>query len=206
MSEMNPYYAHDSEVGPVFDVAHFSPRKAVFTAFIAFGAAGFVSVVAAYAWNPSWIIHDPPEVIADAVHETKNLMRQHPQGVKIGVAVAALLTFVFAAAGLSCIADAIKADYYIRVGEGGLSLRLPDRFFGAFERDVAWPDVDKLTVVQEKYLGAMSQSAGNIGGELRLRTHDGVNRDLRLDHFREDAWLIYNRIQEATRMHPAVFA
>ena len=190
----------------MFDVAHYSPHKAVFTACIAFGAAGLVAVVAAYAWNPNWIIRDPPEVIADAVHETKNLMRLHPQGVKIGVGVAALLAFVFAAAGMSCVADAVKANYYIRVGEGGLSLRLPDRFFGAFERDVAWPDVAKLTVVQEKYLGAMSQSAGNIGGELRLRTRDGVNRDLRLDHFREDAWLIYNRIQEATRTQPAMLA
>jgi hypothetical protein len=206
MATMNSYYAHETEVGPVFDVAHFAPHKAIFTGLIALGAAGLIGVVATYMWDPSWLISHPPKYIADAVRETKEFTQLHPQGVTIGVAIGAVLALVFAAAGVSCLLEAVHGDYYIRVGEGGLSLRLPDGFFGAFERDYGWDEIAKLTVVQEKYLGSMSQSAGNIGGEMRLRTHDGGDRSLRLDHFREDAWLIYNRIQEAQRMRTAVLA
>jgi hypothetical protein len=203
---MNAYYAHETDVGSVFDAAHFTPHKAIFAGLIALGVAGFIGIVATFVWDPAWLIHDPPKEIANAVHEAKEFTQLHPQGVTIGVAIAAVLGLVIAAAGLSCILEAVTGNYYIRVGEDGLSLRVPEGFFTAFQRDYSWEEIAKLTVVQEKYLGSLSQSAGNIGGELRLRTHDGRERSLRLDHFREDAWLIYNRIQEAQRMQPALLA
>jgi hypothetical protein len=206
MATMNSYYAHETDVGPVFDVAHFSPFKAMFTGLLVLGAAGLIAVVATFVWDPAWLIHDPPKEIASAIREAKEFTRLHPQGVTIGVAIAAVLALVFAVAGVSCFLEAASGNFYVRVGERGLSLRIPDGFFGAFERDYDWDDIAKLTVVQEKYFGSLSQSAGNIGGELRLRTHDGRERSLRLDHFREDAWLIYNRVTEAQRMRPAVLA
>jgi len=206
MTTMNPYYAHESDVGAVFDVAHYSSRKALFMAFVGVVFAAFVGAAAAYVWKPDWFIRKPPVWYADAHQDVKDLMRQHPTGAKIGVGVAGLFAAVFFLAAASCVFNALSGNYYIRVGENGLSLRLPDSFFTAYERDLGWPDIAKVTVVQEKRFGALSQSSGNLGGELQLRLRDGDRRDLRLDHFREDAWLIYNRIQEAQEMQPAILA
>jgi hypothetical protein len=206
MTTMNPYYANESSVGAVFDVAHFSRFKALKMAVVGFVFAALVGVAAVYVWNPDWLLPRPPSWFADANQDVKDLARQHPLGLKIGVGVAALFALIFAAASLSCIVNAYSGAYFIRVGENGLSLRLPDTFFSTFERDIDWSQVDKLTVVQEKYVGSLSRNAGNIGGELRLRTHDGLNRALRLDCFREDAWLIHQRIEEAMNTQAAVLA
>ncbi len=64
--------------------------------------------------------------VRDATQETKDLMRSHPQGVKIGVAIVSLFVILCLAGTVSCAANAASGDYYIRVGEGGPSLRVPD--------------------------------------------------------------------------------
>jgi hypothetical protein len=206
MATMNPYYAHESSVGPVFDVAHYSRFKAAVLALTWLGFATFVGLGAAYSWNPDWIISQPHEVFANAHREAKGWLLEHPWGVKTGVAMAGMFTVLAVAAGGSCLVAVLWGNFYVRAGEGGLSLRVPDLFVGALERDLPWSDIENLTVVQEKWLGSLSQSSGNIGGELRLRTHDGWSRDVRLDHFREDAWLIYQRIEEARETRAAVLA
>lgn len=203
MTELNSYYAHESTVGPVFDVAHFSTYKSLKMglAGLVFGAV--VAAAALFVWNPDLVYPNPPEWFLDANQEVKDLARDYPLGTKIGVGVAGLFAFIFAAAGLSAFTNALAGDYYVRVGEGGISLRLPDSFFTCFERDFDWSQVANLTVVQEKYIGSMSRNAGNIGGELRIRTTDGWSRTLGLDLFREDAWLIHQRINEALDTRPA---
>lgn len=206
MTDMNPYYAHESSVGPVFDVAHFSRFRSLWMGIVGLGFAAVVGVAAVFVWNPDWIVPHPPDWFLDGNQEIKDLAREHPLGVKIGVGTAALFALVFAAAGLSGIASAYSGKYYIRVGERGMSLRLPDSFFSSFERDLDWSQIDQLTVVQEKTIGSMSRNAGNVGGELCIRTHDGLDRSLRLDCFREDAWLIHQRIDEAMNSRPAVLA
>lgn len=206
MATMNPYYFCDSDVGPVYDVAHFSPFKAVQMGLVALILSALIGVAAAYVWNPDWFIRNPSKVWADAHQDIKDLKREHPRGTMIGVAVAGLCSAFCAVGALSCLANAVSRNYYIRVGEEGVSLRLPDGFFAAFELDVPWSQVKKLQVVQIKQLGSLSQSAGNVGGKLQLATKDGLNRCFMLDDFREDAWLIYKRIQEAMDLQPAALA
>jgi hypothetical protein len=203
---MNPYYAHESAVGPVFDVAHHSRFKALVMGLIALGFAGLISWGAAYFWNPDWVVSEPSQGFAEAHQEAKDFAQQHPWGVITGVGIAALFALLCVAGAASCVVEAVSGDYYIRAGEGGLSMRVPGRLFGVLQRDFHWSEIADLTVIQRKRMGSMSRSAGNLGGELQLRTHDGFSRDVRLDHFREDAWLIYQRIEEAMEMRPAVLA
>ncbi len=203
MTTMSPYYASESEVGPVFDVANYSRAKAIKMAVISMIFAGVTGLGAVYVWNPDWINPNPSEIWADAHQETKNLKLQYPTGVKVGVGIAGSLAALFFLMSLSCVANASSGDYHIRAGEGGISLKVPDGVFGTLEKDIAWEDITKLTVVQEKYLGSMSRNAGNIGGELQIRARDGFARDIRLDDFRQDAWLIHQRIQEARETRPA---
>ena len=150
---MHSYYARESEVGPVYDVANFSRFKSIMMALAALVFAGLVGFGAVYFWNPGWIVSEPSEIWANAHQETKDLTRQHPLGVKIGVAVASLFTGLCLVMSISCVANAVSADYYIRVGEGGLSLRVPDGLLGTYQRDIAWPEIAQLNVVQEKTFG-----------------------------------------------------
>jgi hypothetical protein len=205
MTEMNSYYAHDSNVGPVFDVAHFSSFKATWMGAVGLLFAAVFALAASYAWNPDWLLPHPPRCFVEAHQDVRDLARQHPLGLQIGAGVGGLLALLFAAAGISSIVSAVSAGYYIRVGENGISLRLPNGIFNCFDRDFEWSEIEKLTVVQEKYIGS-SRNSGNIGGELRLRTRDGLNRKLRLDLFRENAWLIHRRIQEAMELRTAALA
>ena len=200
---LNAYYAHDSEVGPVFDVARFSRGKSLWMGLVGIGFACLVGLAAAYVWNPDWLNSNPSKAWAKAHQQTKDLMREHPQGTKAGVAVAGLFGLLFLTAGLSGVAQALSGGYFIRVGEGGLSLRVPAGVWSALQRDIPWGEVAQLTVVQEKRLGSLSRSSGNIGGELQLQTHDGQNRVISLVCFKEDAWLIYERINQARDTRPA---
>ena len=204
MTELNPYYAHESSVGPVFDVAHFSRFRSLWMGLVGLAFAAVLAIVAAFFWNPDWIVPHPPHWFLDGNREIKSIAHQHPLGLAIGVGAAALFALIFAAAGLSGILSAYSGKYYIRAGERGMSLRLPDSFFSSFDRDFEWSEIAQLTVVQERLVGSMSRNAGNIGGELRIRTEDGLDRVLRLDCFREDAWLIHQRIEDAMDTRPAV--
>lgn len=206
MSTMAGYYAHPSEVGPVFDVANYSRFRAIKMAIICLGFGCLVAIGAVYVWNPDLIISEPSKVFADAHQETKDLMRDHPLGTKVGIGCAALFAALCFAGTVSCLANAAHGSFYVRVGEGGISLRAPDGLVGEFRQDFPWQAIERITVVQEKQVGAMSRNDGNTGGELQLRTHDGFAKDIRLDDFRQDAWLIHQRIEEAMEMRVAEFA
>lgn len=204
MKSMSPYYAHESGAGDVFDVAHYSPAKSIFTGVIAVGFAAAIAVVAVYVWEPTWLVSEPSEIWADAQQEIVDLKQQHSRAVMIGVAVAGLFALLCLAGGLSLFANAASGDFYLRAGEHGLSIRAPQVLSGALVRDIAWEEIENLTVVQVKRLGAMSRGAGNLGGELKIRTFDGETIATSLDQFREDAWLIYDRIEEAREMRAAL--
>lgn len=200
MTVMNPYYAHASSVGDVFDVAHFSRGKSLFTGLIGIGFGAAIAFAAAYVWNPDAILQEPSEIWAEAHQDLKDLQVDHPVGVQVGVGVAGLFALLCVIGGLTCFANAATAGFYLRVGEGGLSVRAPEVIGRPFEQDYAWEEIEKLTVVQHKRLGAMSRGDGNLGGELEIRVATGKTRVVRLDDFREDAWLIYDRIEEARQM------
>jgi hypothetical protein len=202
MVEMNSYYAHESQVGPVFDAATHSRRKGVMT-----GAAGLVmgallAVATIYAWDPDWLIADPPSWLSEAQQEVKDLWRLQPRWTPIGVGIGGSLGALFLTMGCVYIVQALTCEFYVRVGEGGISLCVPEGF-GKLQLDLPWEEIDQLTVVQEKQLGALSRNAGNIGAYLDLRTHTHGRRNVRLDDFREPGHLIHSRIMEASETRSA---
>lgn len=71
--------------------------------------------------------------------------------------------------------------------------------------DMAWEDVADWTIVQVKQLGSLSRNAENIGGHLKLKTADGCKYEISLDRFREPAFIIHRRVQDALQMTPASF-
>ena len=204
MKSMNPYYARESDVGDVFDVAHYSCGKSIYTGILACGFGAAIAVAALYVWEPTLLLTEPSEIWADAQQVIVDLKKEHPQGVLIGVCVAGLFALLCLAGAVSQFANAASGDFYLRVGEVGMSIRAPQVLAGAFVRDVLWDDVAKLTVVQVKRFGAMSRGSGNLGGELKVQLRSGEKFEISLDEFREDAWLIYDRIEETREMRAAL--
>lgn len=202
MTAMNPYYASESEVGPVFDVATFSPIKAVAMGLSGLVFAALVGGAALYMWNPTWLVPQPPQPLAEANREIARLWRDHPQGMKYGVGGAGCVAVFFAMISCSYWYQACTGPTYFRVGEGGISFRT-SRGFGALALDLPWDEITQLKVVQEKRLGALSRNAGNLGGYLTLRTRSHGSLYVGLNDFREPAHLIYDRIQEAMQTRPA---
>ena len=76
MIEMNPYYAHESSVGPVFDVATWLPRKAITFSILSVLLGGLICVAIAYIWDPSLFLDDPPELIASLNNEIAELHKE----------------------------------------------------------------------------------------------------------------------------------
>lgn len=202
MIEMSSGYAHESEIGPVFDVATFSPRKAIITAIVGTCFAAAVGGMAVYVWNPDWIVSNPAYGMTKANQEIRDLWRDHPRWCAVGVSVAGLLSAFLAAVSGKCWWDAWSGGYYLRASEAGLAMFVPNGW-GLLKLHVPWTEVEQVTVTQEKRLGSLSRSAGNIGASLSLRLSDGREYELRLDHFRQDGWLIHERLQEAQQMRAA---
>jgi hypothetical protein len=202
MIEMNPYYARESEVGPVFDVATFSRGKALGMGITGLVFGVVVAAAVVYAWNPTRIMPRPPRQLADLNRETARLWRDHPQAMPYGLSTAGLVAAFFLVASGAYLYQSLTGDMYLRVGEGGLSLRVPNGFH-PLELDLPWNEIDQLTVTQRRQVGALSRNAGNLGGDLTLRTRSHGQVFVGLDDFREPAHLIYNRIQEARQTRPA---
>ena len=167
--EMNPYYARDSKVGSVFDVATFSPRKAVVMGLTGLAFGALVAAAALYVWNPNWIVPHPPKWFVDANHDAMKLWKEHPLGTPLGVGGAGLVAALFLAMSYTYLFQSLTGNFYFRVGEGGISFHVPGGF-RTLELDLPWDEIIKLKVVQEKQLGSLSRNAGNLGGYLTLRT------------------------------------
>lgn len=202
MIEMNPYYARESRVGPVFDVATFSRRKATSIGLTGLVLASLIGAAALYVWNPALLIPHPPRAFAEAQQDVVNLWRDYPRGTLVGVAGAGLIAVLLAAMGLAQLYQSLTGEMYLRVGEAGISLRVPHGF-RTLELDLPWEEVTKLTVTQEKQLGSLSRNTGNLNANLTLRTRSHGNVFISLDDFREPAYLVHERLREAMDTRPA---
>lgn len=202
MIEMNPYYARESQVGPVFDVATFSSRKALMIGFSGFVFAALVGGAALYAWKPTLLMPHPPQPIVEINREIAKLWRDYPQGTPYGIAGMGLVAGFFVLAAGSYLYQSFTGEMYLRVGEDGISFCVP-RGFGTLAHDLPWNEIEDLTVTQIKQFGSLSRNAGNLGGHLTLRTRSHGKLFIPLDDFREPAHLIYDRIREAQETRPA---
>lgn len=211
MMEMNPFYAHASSSGPVFDVATWSGRKMLAMALFALPLGLGLLAVALFFWSPDLLFQRPPEPIKELSGEILKLHRQHAWARPVGAGVLGLVGWFFLAAGISSIGDCLRGDFHFRVGPGGFALRVP---FGIdltklgltstiLDLDLPWEEVTHWTVVQVKQLGSLSRNAGNIGGHLKLKTADGQRYEISLDCFREPAFIIHSKIQDALQMTAA---
>ncbi len=211
MQEMNPYYAHDSAVGPVFDAATWNTRWAFATIMMALGMFVVFSVAGYVFYDPTLLAKFDGEVWRDLQSEIGRLWRNYPLYSQIGLAVAGFLAYLGLTGAVSTVIDCSDPDFFLRVGAGGISLRVPDgldfRKLGFVSRilrlDLPWQDVAQWTVTQTKQLGSMSPHAGNISAKLTVRTTAGKKYVVNLDHFRENGHLIWKRIGEAADRVPA---
>jgi hypothetical protein len=203
MIEMNPFYAHESSVGPVFDVATWSQRKALVMAIICLiGGLAFAGG-AAYAWTPSLFIDEPPEAL-------ESLKQEHAWGTHMGIGFVAFIGFLGLAGACSSTVNFFSGDYYFRAGAGGISLRVPNGLdlttFGltskVLQLDLSNQEIDNWVIVQHKRTGAMSRDAGNVMAFLKLKTVAGKKYEFSLDHFREPARIISSKIEDARQMVP----
>lgn len=204
MVEMNAYYARQSDVGPVFDVATYSPLKAAVMGFTGLVFTTLFGAAIVYVWDPTSLVAKPLESIAEAQRDVQNLWRDHFTYTAIGLGVAGTITLGILAASVRCFVEACQADFFIRVGEGGISIYAPQGM-RAKRLDLPWSEIRDLTVFQLKKLGAMSRNTGNVRAELRLKTNAGESYVFPLDNFQQPAYLIHQRINEAMEMRPVTF-
>ena len=210
MIEMNPFYAHESSVGPVFDVATWSPRKALGMAIICLIVGMAFAGGAAYAWAPGLFADKPPKALESLDEEIADLKEQYPLRTQVGIGFAALIGFLGLAGACSSTVNFLSGDYYFRAGAGGISIRVPDGLdlttFGltskVLQLDLSHEEIDDWSITQHKRAGAMSRDAGNIMAFLKLRTVAGKKYEFSLDHFREPARIISNKIEDAFQMVP----
>jgi hypothetical protein len=213
MIEMSPDYAYPSSVGPVFDVATWSTRKTVTMALFAIPLGLLLLAAGLYFWNPNLLAAHLPKFLKSLTPEVLKLHKQYAWvkwAVPGGLGV---FGFVFTAGGIASLADAFRADYYLRMGPGGIALRMPDGIdlakfglrFKVLALELAWNDVADWQIVQVKQLGSLSRNAGNLSGHLKLRTFSGQKHWLSLDGFREPAFIIHSKAQDALQMVPAFF-
>ena len=213
MIEMSPYYAFESDVGPVFDAATWSRRKAW---FLAGGALVFGLLVAAalvFAWQPTLVIEKPPKLIVNIHEETLDLAKDSPWVAYGTSAVAGLIALASLAAAYASATDAANGEYYFRAGPGGLSICVPQgldfrKFCLAFERlelDIPMDRIADWRIVQKKQLGSMSRSTGNIAATFHIRTTDGKKLEFSLDCFREPSFVIQSKLNDAMQMVPVQF-
>jgi len=212
MIEMSPFYAHESSVGPVFDVATWSRRKAwtMVIGALLFAACAVGGLV--LAWKPTLLFAKPPTAITHFHKETLKLKNDHAWAAIFGTGLVAVAGwFGLAGAIASLINAAGENTYYFRVGPGGIALCVPhgldiSRLGLVFKRLEIQLPLDQIAdwkVVQHRQLGAMSRHAGNTMAFFKLRTVDGKKEDFNLDCFREPARVIHGKINDALQMVPA---
>ncbi len=211
MIVMNPYYAHPSSVGPVFDVADWSPRKIMITALLGLALALCLALCGLYFWNPKLFADYLPKFFGQVTTEVLRLHRKYAWSKYAGAAGLAFLAYLFLAGGISCIGDLLSGNYYFRAGPGGLCIRVPDGLdvtkfalksnITSFE--LPWDKIAVWTVVQVKEYGSVSRYSGNLGGYLKLSTFKAQKYSLSLNCFREPPFVIRDKIQDAVQMVPA---
>lgn len=211
MIEMSPYYAHQSPVGPVFDVATWSPRKALTLAIVCLIVAVVFTSGAVYAWDPGLVFDRPPKALKTFNREIADLKKEHPWGTGIGIGVLGLIGYLGLAGACSGTVDFLRGGYYFRAGAAGISLRVPNGLdfkrlglcSGVLQLDLRLAEVAKWGIVQRKRAGALSRDAGNISAHFNLKTVHGAKHQFSLDYFREPARIIARKLEDALQMVPA---
>lgn len=211
MIEMSPAFAHESKVGPVFDITSWSPSKSIWMGLVGlvFAAAGLAT--ATFMWHPKIMEGKMPPGTEHVIGEAITAHRTHTWKMRGGIAVAGGLGLLFGVAAIAWLRDGYSGRYYFRAGPGGLSLRLPnglDWQYGglvsaAQELDLPWNIIDGLTVTQTKQLGSMSRNAGNISADLKIVMRSGQKHHISLDGLEAPAYLIHERLLESQEMVPA---
>jgi hypothetical protein len=212
MLEMNPYYAHTSPVGDVFDVATWSPRKSLVMGLVGVLLGLVVGFAAVCLWNPALLAGLVPDLAHSLERETRSIAKQYTHAITAIVCFMGVLSYVFLASGVSSVVDALRKDYFFRAGPGGFSLRVPHGFswaklgFGSnlLELNLPWSEVDRWSITQRKQLGALSVHAGNLDAQIDIRVRGGREFRFSLDTFREPARVVFSRIQEAQQMTTAM--
>ena len=210
MMEMNPFYAHESSVGPVFDVATWSQRKALVMAVVCLIGGIAFTAAAGQAWAPNLFFEEPPEALESLNREIADLRQEHFWGTQIGIGFVAFIGFLGLAGACSSTVNFLSGDYYFRAGPGGISLRVPNGLdltkFGltckVLQLDLANDEIHDWLITQHKRAGAMSRDAGNIMAFLKIETVAGKKYEFSLDHFREPARIISSKIEDALQMVP----
>ncbi|NQT37426.1 MAG: hypothetical protein HQ581_08060 [Planctomycetes bacterium] len=214
MIEMNPYYAHRSSVGDVFDVASWSPRKALGGGLFCLLAGLVVATATCYMVQPKLLVKNPPKILKELNQEMRIGWKKHPWGMQAGLGGAGCMAFMLLAGGVATLGDFLRSDYYLRAGTGGVSLRVPQGVSWSklclaskvLRLDLSWDQVERWTVVQEKQIGSLSPNDGNIAAHIDLKTSDGKTHSFSVDCFREPARIIYQKLQDAMKMTTARLA
>lgn len=208
MIAMSPAFAHESKVGPVFDLTGWSGSKNIWMGLVGtvFATAAFATAI--FLWQPKIMEGNMPAGSEQVISDVLWAHRAHPWEMRGGIAFAGIFGWICGVAALSGLRDGFATGYYFRAGPGGLSLRLPQgvswRHGGlisnVLELDLPWDDIDGLTVTQVKQLGSMSRNAGNLGAELKIATRSGRHYDISLNGLEAAAYLIHERLMEAQEM------
>ncbi len=214
MIEMNPFYAHESSVGPVFDVATWSHRKALMMIVFCLFLGTSFSTAAVYAWAPDVFFDEPPEALESLNKEIADLKKEHPLGTQAGIAFVALIGFIGLTGICSSTVNAFSGDYYFRAGPGGISIRVPNGpdlttfclTSNILQLDLSNEEIDDWVITQHKRFGTMSRDAGNIMAFLKIKTVAGETHEFSLEHFREPARIISSKIEDARQMVPVGYS
>jgi hypothetical protein len=214
MTEMNPYYAHPSPVGDVFDVATWSPGKNFGMGLTGIVLATLVGLLAACVWEPGLLGDYFPGLANDLERDMDKLAKPFPWAIPAIVAAMGVIAYIFLAASVTFVTDAMRNNCYFRAGPRGMSLRLPHGMslaklgFGSrmVTLNVPWEQIQRWTITQRKQIGALSPNAGNLNAHFDLKLRDGRSFRFSLDTFREPARIIYGRIEESQGMTTALMA
>ncbi len=211
MQEMNPYYARQSSVGPVFDVGTWNTRFAVMSVLMGLGMFVVLSIAAYAFYDPTLLAKFDAKMWRELQREILGIWKDYPLGSQIGLGAAIFFAYIGLAASVSTLFDSFDPDFYLRVGAGGMSLRVPDGVdllkLGFVSRilklDLPWHEIKEWKVTQTKQFGAMSPHAGNISADLTIRLMSGKKHVVNLDHFQENGHVIWKRIGDASELTAA---
>lgn len=216
MQVVNPYYARESSVGPVFDVGTFvgpkwySPKWLVALS-LGIGCLAVASVLL-FPGLLEWVQFDATRRAAESLQRSiETWQKDYPWPLLGGAALACGLAYIFLAVLLASQLLRTHGPVYLRVGPGGMSLRIPaglDKFrpwYKFLELDAPWQEIAGYKIVQHKQMGSLSPNAGNLNAFLHLRLNNGAQHIIDLDWFREPARVIYGKIQDSVEMVPMDF-
>jgi hypothetical protein len=213
MIEMNPYYAHESSVGPVFDLTQWTGRGILNAAVCGLLFGAVIIVAAVFVYEPGWFVDKkkPPQALKEMVVGIQKAHKTHAWAMRGGIVLAALFGGACVAGSVAMLSDTFRRDYYFRAGPGGLSLRMPGgvswSHFGfvskLVELELAWDEIASTTITQTRYVGAMSRNAGNISAEIKIVTRSGENHRLSLEGLEAAGYLVHQRLEEMRDMVPA---